>query len=521
MNAREVSGDAFADEYIREMDTVRLTEERKRQLISSLVGVAGFDGGSASGEGVEMAAFPSPSSGESSCRAEADSIGGNRSSRFHRVRRAAVLLAAAFVVLCGFATARYGQEIWHEWFGTDAAVDRLEPVAATADYEGVHVEAPSVVADANGLYLLLQMQDAEGRIDGPVDLFPIGTWVNGEFASSEEQTVSFDEETGTANVVLKIDGQFPAGAAGEITLSNIRDAPRDQEWLVDVGPLDAVPEAGTSAFAERPDRRDDLPLDQLEGLIEWRASMPEPGDDASVHELFVSQTMEVPIAGDERLSIVGAAYRDGQLHVLMRNTDEGLTSAQLLLRSRESGEWLWPSFGIDYCYAEDWPVRDLRPDDMYEVPDKMYSDFTFEVDREHLGDYDLWAQVTLADWEICGQWKAAFAVPEMSPSDVLTAAAAVPDEVLGTIDRVTVTPFSIGLHSEHVVDWTGFAPAVALVYRDGAVKPYRGVFDGHSQTPEELAEDSTAATLSAVGNIGGFEEIVAIEINGVRVALRD
>ena len=86
--------------------------------------------------------------------------------------------------------------------------------------------------------------------------------------------------------------------------------------------------------------------------------MPEPGDDASVQELFVAQTMEVPIAGDERLSVVGAGYRDGELHVLVRNKAEGLTFAQLLLRSQESGEWLWPAFGIDYCYGEDWPVRE-------------------------------------------------------------------------------------------------------------------------------------------------------------------
>lgn len=519
MNARKASGDVLADTYIREMDNVRLTEERKRQLALSLEGALGSDGEVASsGEG---AAQPPLRSVKSLYSAEAVSANGGRSRRLRKVRRAAMLLAAAFIVLCGFVSARYGQEVWREWFGTDAAADRLESVAATADYEGVHVEVPSVVADANGLYLLLQMQDAEGRIDGPVDLFPIGMWVNGEFASSEEQTVSFDEATGTANVVLKIDGEFPVGAAGEVTLTNIRDAPQDRECSVDIGSLAAVPEVGASAFAKRPDHSDSLALDQLEGLIEWSAAMSEPGDDASVQELFVSQTMEVPIAGDERLSVVGAGYRDGELHVLVRNKAEGLTFAHLLLRSRESGEWLWPAFSVDYCYGEDWPVREVRSDDTYEVPEKMYSDFTFKVDKEDLAGYDLWAQVTLADWEIYGQWKATFTVPEISPSDVLTASAAVPEEVLGTIDRATVTPFSVGLHGEHLVEWTDFAPEVAFAYRDGAVRPYSGIFDSYSQTSEELAEDSSAATLSAIGKIEDFEEIVAIEVNGVRVGLRD
>lgn len=48
-----------------------------------------------------------------------------------------------------------------------------------------------MVADANGMYLLLQMQDAAGRIDGPVDLFPVDVRVNGKFAPYDEQTVSF------------------------------------------------------------------------------------------------------------------------------------------------------------------------------------------------------------------------------------------------------------------------------------------------------------------------------------------
>ena len=205
MNARKASGDVLADTYIREMDNVRLTEERKRQLALSLEGALGSNGAAASGG--EGAARPPLRSGAPSCRAETVPANGGRSRRFRKFRRAAMFLAAAFIVLCGFVSARYGQEVWREWFGTDAAADRLESVAATADYEGVHVEAPSVVADANGLYLLLQIQDAEGRIDGPVDLFPVGTWVNGENPSSEEQTVSFDEGTGTANVVLKIDGR--------------------------------------------------------------------------------------------------------------------------------------------------------------------------------------------------------------------------------------------------------------------------------------------------------------------------
>lgn len=520
MNARKTSGDVLADMYIREMDSVRLTEERKRQLALSL-GKALESDGEAASSGGEGADRPPLRSAKTPYFAEAVPANGGRSSHFRKVRRTAVFLAAAFIVLCGFVTARYGQEVWREWFGTDAAADRLESVSAAADYGSVHMEVPSVVADANGLYLLLQIRDAEGRIDGPVDLFSVGTWVNGENPSSEEQMVSFDEGTGTANVVLKIDGEFPVGAEGEVTLTNIRDAPRNQECSVDIGSLAAVPDVGASAFAKRPDRSDSLPLDQLEGLIEWSASMPEPGDDASVQELFVAQTMEAPIAGDERLSVVGAGYRDGELHVLVRNKAEGLTFAQLLLRSQESGEWLWPAFGIDYCYGEDWPVREVRPDDVYEVPEKMYSDFTFKVDKEDLADYDLWAQVTLADWEICGQWKATFTVPEISPSDVLTASAAVPDEVLGTIDRVTVTPFSVGLHGEHLVEWTDFAPEVAFAYRDGAVRPYSGIFDSYSQTSEELAEDSSAATLSAIGKIEDFEEIVAIEVNGARINLKD
>lgn len=205
----------------------------------------------------------------------------------------------------------------------------------------------------------------------------------------------------------------------------------------------------------------------------------------------------------------------------MRNRADGLAFAQLLLRSRENGEWLWPCLGINYCYAADWPVRDLRPDGTYEVPEKMYSDFTFKIDREDLADYDLWARATLADWEICGQWKASFTVPKVSASDVLTASTVIPDEVVGVIDQVTVTPFSVGLHGTHLTDWTNFAPEVSLVYRSGAVKPYDGLFDGYSQTPEELSGDSMAATLSSVGNVEDFEEIVAVEVNKERIALRD
>lgn len=521
MDVRKTTGDAFARTYAREMEGVHLTEERKRQLIVSLAADRGSGGSNLPGGGGEDAPCAFLCAAETAPSANTAPSDGGRSGRSRAIRRAVVLLAAAFVVLCGFATARYGQEVWREWFGTDAAADRLESVSATANYGDVHMEVPSVVADANGIYLLLQMRDAEGRIKGPVDLFPVDVRVNGEFASSEEQTVSFDEATGTLNVVLKVDGRFSAGAAGEVTLTDIRDEHQDYECAVGIGSLSTVPEAGASAFIERPERRDDLPLEQLDGVIEWRASMPEPGDDASVHELFASQTMEVPIAGDERIAVVGAGYRDGELHVLMRNKADGLAFAQLLLRSRKTGEWLWPTFGIDYCYAEDWPVRDVRPDDTYEVPKVMYGDITFKIDKEDLGDYDLWARATLADWEICGRWKAAFKVPQLSTSDVLTAPAAVSDEVLGTIDQVMVTPFSVGLHGQQVTDWSDFAPEVSLVYQDGTARPYEGAFDGHSQTPEELAEDSQAATLSSIGNVRNFEEIVAIEVNGVRIALRE
>lgn len=521
MDARKTTGDAFAHAYVREMDGVRLTEERKRQLVASLAAVGSSSGSDSLRGDDEDAPCASLRTAETLPSANSAPSYDGRSGHSRAIRRAAVLLAAAFVVLCGFATARYGQEVWREWFGTDAAADRLESVSATADYGGVHMEVPSVVADANGIYLLLQMRDAEGRINGPVDLFPVDVRVNGEFASSEEQTVSFDEATGTLNVVLKVDGQFPAGAVGEVVLTDIRDEHRDYECAVDVGSLSTVPEAGASAFIVRPERKDDLPLEQIDGVIEWRASMPEPGDDALVHELFASQTMEVPIAGDERIDVVGVGYRDGELHVLMRNKADGLAFAQLLLRSRKTGEWLWPTFGIDYCYAEDWPVRDLRPDDTYEVPKVMYSDFTFKIDREDLGDYDLWARATLADWEICGRWKATFEVPQLSDSDVLSASTDVPDEVLGAIDQVTVTPFSVGLHGQQVTDWSDFAPEVSLAYQDGTTRPYEGTFDDYSQTSEELAENSRAATLSSIGNVGNFEEIVAIEVNGVRIALRE
>lgn len=77
------------------------------------------------------------------------------------------------------------------------------------------------------------------------------------------------------------------------------------------------------------------------------------------------------------------------------------------------------------------------------------------------------------------------------------------------------------MHGEHLVEWTDFAPEVAFAYRDGAVRPYSGIFDSYSQTSEELAEDSSAATLSAIGKIEDFEEIVAIEVNGARINLKD
>ena len=183
MNARKTSGDVLADMYIREMDSVRLTEERKRQLALSL-GKALESDGEAASSGGEGADRPPLRSAKTPYFAEAVPANGGRSSHFRKVRRTAVFLAAAFIVLCGFVTARYGQEVWREWFGTDAAADRLESVSAAADYGSVHMEVPSVVADANGLYLLLQIRDAEGRIDGPVDLFSVGTWVNGENPSS-------------------------------------------------------------------------------------------------------------------------------------------------------------------------------------------------------------------------------------------------------------------------------------------------------------------------------------------------
>ena len=53
------------------------------------------------------------------------------------------------------------------------------------------------------------------------------------------------------------------------------------------------------------------------------------------------------------------------------------------------------------------------------------------------------------------------------------------------------------------------------------MRPYSGIFDSYSQTSEELAEDSSAATLSAIGKIEDFEEIVAIEVNGARINLKD
>lgn len=521
--------------YRCEMNRVALSDEAKdalkeRVLAQAAGAVATSVEDAAATSSVSVASSASGvSSASLASSAGKASLAKDGPARGHRlqtrrsVRWAVALTAAALVLLTGFTVAAQGQDLWRQWLHSRAADERAAAVGSRVTDAGVTVEVVSAVSDANHAYFLVEAHDeGQGLLDERTELAGAVLWADGEALTTEQTSVSFDEERKTASFVLISEGAIEPGAQVELPLEVIRDRDEEFDGVVSPQPVSDLVEDASGIYREKP-----TALQARDGELGlWGESMhgrlfdPDRGGLEAVTDVLSSGNLNLPVEGNPTLSVVGVDLRDGVLHVLTRCGGVDPGNEYPYLQDPVTGETLEREYSISYYYGEDGTRAGGGLASIEDAPAWTYTDSAFyPASLDKLDRMELCVRSSYSAWETKGAWTLSFTMPSAS-SDILEASTHIPCEDFGTIEAVTVTPFSIGFLVHDVVEekfWDN-GPQVSIVYQDGKTAGYPGAFHDITWKSEALLEQGIV-TLTSFGSFEDYEDIAALIVDGTRVDL--
>lgn len=276
----------------------------------------------------------------------------------HRVRRAALGIAAALVIMVGgvgaAAAAFPSFESFLSRMGQDMR-DTLMPMDQSVVSNGIRMEVVAAASDGQSAALYLTMQDTEGsRIDAGTQL--LAAEVSGEemHLLSMDRPVDYDEATGTAT--YRFDGEAMSSlldktltlqVQGLLTGEIFHDSEATGYTVADVMAMNAQP--ATTALTEevtsygiQQDYEDDGRVAaELEAAIEG-GSVPVLTQDNPV--------LQLP---EGWLDKTTAGVVDGQLH--LNRQPQG-----------ETGKYAWVDFGIVYGLPASGSTEDTTAADEQE-----------------------------------------------------------------------------------------------------------------------------------------------------------
>ncbi|MCI9262102.1 hypothetical protein [uncultured Adlercreutzia sp.] len=446
-----------------------------------------------------------------------------RSTQARRpVRWAVALAAAGFVLLTGFTVGAQGQDLWRQWFRSSDAAERAAAVGVQATDEGVTVEVVSAISDANHAYFLVEAHDeGQGLLDDHTELAWAVLWANGRALSTNQTAISYDEERKTVSYVLTSEGPIEAGAQVELPIEALRDQDEEFDVVVSAQPVSELVGDTPGTYRKRPTalQARDGEIGLLGESMRGRLFDPDKGGLTGIADVLASGDLNLPVEGDPTLSVVGVDLRDGVLHVLTRSGGVDPGNEYPYLKDPATGEVLEREYSISYYYGEDGTKAGGGLARIDDSPTWTYTDSAFyPASLDKLDRMELCVHSSYSAWQTKGTWNLSFIMPSTVASDALESTTHIPCEDFGTIEAVTVTPFSIGFLVHDCVEekfWDN-SPEVSIVYQDGRTVEYPGVFHEQTWDSEALLEQGNV-TLSSIGSFEDYEDIAALIINGTRV----
>lgn len=423
-------------------------------------------------------------------------------------RLVALLAAAAIVVLAGFTYADRIQELFTTYFGGGTEVaQQAQTIKKSVTDQGIRFEAVSAINDGETTYLIVDLQDTtDDRLSG---YFEVEGWnlpIEGAWGLGWEP-LSYDAETRTATLMADITGAS-SGETVELSFSKLyTDKSVVDTTATDVDLAELLGQGGTFESIDWVSEGGQGGSVSLEFLADGR-------DFSAIDEVLARDEMHVDILGLDTGYLSNIAYRDGFLHVQMNPSDtvnvEGESAQLFNLVDIRTGEEVDEYYGVVYGEHSNGTITYVGGD---------YDERVFRVAEADLPYLKLHVYGHRYDTLISGDWKVSFTVPERT--EVLTAETSAPLPDLGegfVVTEVKASPLSVILsfNYESANDPYDIHADVRLVYRDGTKTAMSGSVGGGSS----LDEDAKEGTITLIGPIENFADLVRVEIEGTSVDLR-
>ncbi len=303
-----------------------------------------------------------------------------RPAKRRPVLRALVAAALAVVCLSGLVCAMTAADVGPAWellyHVAPAAAQRLKPVHAGDENQGIRIEVISADVHGDGAEAYIAVTDLTGdRVDGTLDLFDSYEIRTAHDSVGHCERVSFDPETKTATFLVTVrnmDGTPLRG--GKMTLSVGRLLAKKQTWTGEL-PVEAAQNAPTVSGAQ----------------VETRGGSYAPGGDIAAVYLAPGAPLCEPTEG---VSVTGVGEVDGQLHVQVYYDD---------IHRTDNHGWVWllPQDGakvMPLCSGAFWD----------EARTGSYEDYVFDADASALEDAALCGEFTTGGTLIDGPWEITF-----------------------------------------------------------------------------------------------------------------
>ena len=426
-------------------------------------------------------------------------------------RLIALLAAAALIVLAGFTNADRIQELFVSYFGGGADVAKqAQPIGASAADQGIRADVVAAINEGKITYVVVDLQDTTGdRLTDNLH-FEAMSLLGSDSHGYTEETLSYNPETKTSTLMIQGDG-LKAGETATLSLSGIYANKTEHSVVAEeLNLADLLNQGGTFESIDW----------MAEGGLSGGASMEFVGEGRDINdvdEVLARDEMHIDIPGLDTGYLSNIAYRDGMLHVQMNPADEvsnGWEAAQLFnLIDIRTGEEVGGYYGVGYG-----PYTSPKKNITYVASD--YREEVFRIDEADLPYYRLHVFGHSFDTFIDGSWEVSFTVPERT--EVLSTDANVPLPNMGEefiINAAEVSPLSVRLSFTYAAanDTDNVNADVRLVYRDGSkVSLANAPRNGTS-----IDLNAQEGVLVFVSPIENFDDLIALEIEGTTVALRE
>ena len=423
------------------------------------------------------------------------------------VKKLTVLLASAAVVvlaLSGFANFDRIQQLFNEYFGSDINISQYAQVIdKSCTDQGIRLDVLTALHDGDNTYLFVDLKDETGnRLSD--DMFIDNWYMRGgrDIGGGNCRLMHYNPDTGVATLAVHAIGGIP-GKEAVFSLNSFFTGEVEVELTDETIQLSELLAEHEGQFVKQ-DFSQGRAGGYSQEFINAGIDFDEITDGLEVNAIHVT------IPGYDRGYISNIGYRDGYLHVQMNpDNEKGNEMAYLSLVNRQTGEELSTFYTIQ---------SGLNTGDDGDIISGDCEESVFKIDRADLDNYSLHLNALYFNNVITGDWEVSFEVPAPMTTVPVSADKTI---VLGnkkcTVKELTVSPLSVAMVFEVGIMASGDVMrdgdiTVTLIYQDGSsVLLVNGI--------SMYMEDDDDNSLVVNGPIMNFENLAALEINGVEFKL--